>query len=49
MDTGHLMEVRTIEKPHQDFDYWSPNRGGCKIGGCLMEIGLQSIVYSLAD
>lgn len=33
MDIGRLkglsplMEVKTIESPHQDFDYWLPNKG----------------------
>jgi len=35
-EAGRLTEVKTIKKkPHRDFDYWPPNRGGRLIGGHL--------------
>jgi len=43
-DSGHLkgadplIEVKTIEKPDKDFDYWLPNRGGRLIGGHLIGV-----------
>jgi len=46
MDSGRLkvadrlIKVKTIEKPHRDFDYWLAYRVGRLIGGRLIGVRL---------
>ena len=38
----HLIEVKTIVKPHRDFDYLLLNRNGRLIGGHLLHLSITN-------